>query len=128
MDYGMRIGEEDGGMGGDDELGTPEHQTMQMRQDRQLTLRRQRSLGLVEQIASTSPDPMFHQSEEGLPMGALMEGSTPVLIERPAAPLSLAQFDLAGHIVEALSPEEPSLPEVATTLDRKIPVQIRMRG
>ncbi|MEN9734179.1 MAG: hypothetical protein RLZ45_2174 [Verrucomicrobiota bacterium] len=109
-------------MGGDDELGTPEHQTMQMRQDRQLTLRRQRSLGLVEQIASASLDPMFHQSEEGLPMGALVEGSAPVVIERPGTPLPLAKLDLAGHVVETLSPEEPPLPEVATTLKGEIPV------
>ena len=40
VDHGVGIGEEDRGVGGDDELRTPENQTMQERQDRELPLRR----------------------------------------------------------------------------------------
>jgi hypothetical protein len=94
-------------MGRDHELRIVQSQVMYAGQHGELTLRRQRSLRLIEDVKA-SPAKAFHQQgQKRLTMGLLVKRSAAIGIDDRWSPRSIIEmFDLGGHVKETLGTEE----------------------
>lgn len=64
VDPGVGIGEQDGGVRGDDELAAMMNEAVKESDDRELPLRREGGFGFVEEIQPSALQAFFQQSEK----------------------------------------------------------------
>ena len=106
----LGVGHQQGGVGGDDQLGAGLHQPVNFRQQGQLPgggegLPRARPAGRC-----LAPKPVVHQAEEALPVGLVVQGLAAVALVEAVPGLVVGQpVHLAGDVVEALRPQEKAV-------------------
>jgi hypothetical protein len=106
IDDAVRIREEDGRVGGDDELAVLQHEVMDSYEGGHLPLGREGGLGLIEKIESIPAHAAGEEREKGLAMGALMRGLASPVGERSVEGIAGLVFLHLGHkSVEALGAE-----------------------
>lgn len=96
IDPGVGIAEQDGGVGGDDQLRASVHQLVDLGQEGQLPRRRQCSLRFVQDIEAVTSEPVVEQSKEAFAMRLFMQGFATIgrLDRRPKAWLRVQTLNL----------------------------------
>ena len=78
------------------------HQLVQLGEERQLALWRQRRLRFVHDVEAIAHQPVLEQREEGLAMRLLVQGPL-------AGSLAAGLFEVGGDVEEALGPQEEAV-------------------